>query len=169
MLVAVIIIAVVGIGSYLYIKQNGTIHDQATTESEETMMKETGTQDTMMEGEETSDAMMKEDGDTMMEGEEGAMMDDKQVKTFEITGQNFSFDPAEITVNKGDTVKIVFKSVEGNHNFVLDEFDNAKTDILGAGESETIEFVADRVGTFEYYCAVGNHRAMGMVGTLIVE
>src|SRR3989344_3583974 len=54
------------------------------------------------------------------------------------------------------------------HNFRLDEFGVA-TKVLKAGESETITFVADKIGEFEYYCSVGTHRAMGMIGKLIVN
>ena len=91
-----------------------------------------------------------------------------QVKEFKISGSPFKFSMNEIKVKKGDTVRIVFTNVEGVHDWVIDEF-NAATKQLKAGESETIEFVADKAGTFEYYCSVGSHRAMGMKGNLIVE
>jgi plastocyanin len=29
--------------------------------------------------------------------------------------------------------------------------------------------VADKNGSYEYYCSVGNHRASGMVGVITVE
>lgn len=90
------------------------------------------------------------------------------VKEFTVTGGNFKFDPSEIRVNAGDTVKITFTNAEGFHDLVINEF-SAKTAQIKSGESETIEFVADKVGTFEYYCSVGSHRAQGMVGKLIVE
>jgi len=32
-----------------------------------------------------------------------------------------------------------------------------------------VEFTADTPGEFEYYCSVGQHRANGQVGKLIVE
>lgn len=89
-------------------------------------------------------------------------------KTFTITANNFSYDVKEINVNKGDTVTILFKNAEGMHDWKLDEF-NAATQKLQAGEEETVTFVADKAGTFEYYCSVGKHRQMGMVGKLIVE
>lgn len=89
------------------------------------------------------------------------------VKEFDVTGTSFKFSVTEMTVKKGDTVKIVFTNGQGTHDWVIDEF-NAKTNILKAGESQTIEFVADKVGTFEYYCSVGSHRAMGMKGNLTV-
>ena len=90
------------------------------------------------------------------------------VKEFSISAAPFSFTPATMVVNKGDTVKITVKNTKGTHNLKIDEF-NAATRILNAGETQTITFVADKVGTFEYYCSVGNHRAQGMVGTLTVR
>lgn len=96
--------------------------------------------------------------------------DDKEgeIKTFTITGRNFSFSQAELRVKKGDTVRINFTTVEGFHDWVLDEF-SAATKQVSAGNSSSVEFVASKSGTFEYYCSVGSHRQMGMVGKLIVE
>lgn len=91
-----------------------------------------------------------------------------EVKEFTVEGSAFKFVPAQIKVKKGDTVKITFVNKGGSHDFVIDELDVA-TKQLGAGESETVEFVADKAGTFEYYCSVGNHRAQGMKGNLVVE
>lgn len=93
---------------------------------------------------------------------------DTEVKEFVVTGSNFAFAPSTMKVNKGDTVRIVFQNSGGNHDWVIDEF-NARTKMIGSGQTETIEFVADQSGTFEYYCSVGTHRQMGMKGTLIVE
>lgn len=90
------------------------------------------------------------------------------VKEFVVTGGNFKFDLSEIRIQKGDTVKIVFKNAEGFHDLVIDEF-KVRTQQIAAGKEETIQFVADKVGTFEYYCSVGSHRQMGMKGKLIVE
>lgn len=89
-------------------------------------------------------------------------------KEFTVTGQSFSFTPSTMTVNQGDHVKITFKSVGGTHDFKIDEF-NVATNRIGTGGEATVEFTADKKGTFEYYCSVGNHRAMGMKGTLIVQ
>jgi len=91
-----------------------------------------------------------------------------EVKSFTVLGSNFKFSLAEIKVKQGDTVKITFKNSGGTHDWRLDEF-NAKTQILKDGQEETIEFVADKKGAFEYYCSIGSHRAMGMKGNLIVE
>lgn len=90
------------------------------------------------------------------------------VKEFTISGQNFSFNPNKLSVKKGDRVKITFKNSDGFHDFVIDEF-GAATKQTKAPTTEVLEFIADKVGTFEYYCSVGSHRSMGMVGTLTVE
>lgn len=125
-----------------------------------------GTQ--LAEGEEGAgvvvDAGTGADGEVIVGGDAVA----PTVKEFAVSGDNFAFAPSTITVNKGDTVRIVFTNAEGFHDWKIDEF-NAATNKIGAGATETIEFVADKEGSFEYYCSVGSHRAMGMKGTLIVE
>ena len=89
------------------------------------------------------------------------------VKVFTVEGRKFSFTPSALTVKKGDKVKITFKNLDGFHDFVIDEF-NVRTKQIPVGE-ETIEFVADKTGSFEFYCSVGNHRELGMKGTLTIE
>lgn len=89
------------------------------------------------------------------------------VQEFAVTGNSFTFSPSTMTVKKGETVRITFTNEEGFHDWKIDEF-NAATKQISAGVSETIEFVADQSGSFEYYCSVGSHRAMGMKGTLTV-
>ena len=91
-----------------------------------------------------------------------------KVTTFNVEARPFSFTPNEIRVKKGDTVRINFTNAEGFHDLVIDEF-NARTNQLQAGQSQIIEFIADREGTFTYYCSVPGHRARGMEGKLIVE
>lgn len=90
------------------------------------------------------------------------------VKEITVEGSNFKFMPTEIRVKKGDTVRVIFKNTGGMHDFVIDEL-NVKTKVIQGGQEETVEFVADKEGSFEYYCSVGQHRQMGMKGTLIVE
>jgi plastocyanin len=90
------------------------------------------------------------------------------VKDFTVTGSNFKFNPATMTVKQGDTVRVTFINSGGTHDWRIDEF-NAGTKVIQGGQQETIQFVADKKGSFEYYCSVGNHRQMGMKGTLVVE
>lgn len=90
------------------------------------------------------------------------------VKTFTVEGGDFFFKPNTIKVKKGDTVKITFQNSDGMHDFVIDEF-KVRTKIIRDGESVTVEFVADKAGSFEYYCSVQQHKKLGMKGTLTVE
>jgi plastocyanin len=89
-------------------------------------------------------------------------------KTFTVVGDNFKFSPTTMTVNKGDRVVVTFINKGGTHDWKIDEF-NAATKIIQGGQQETISFTADKSGSFEYYCSVGQHRQMGMKGTLIVK
>jgi cytochrome c oxidase subunit 2 len=86
----------------------------------------------------------------------------------DVVGTDFEYDIKEIRVKKGDTVTINLKSVGGFHDWVLDEFDAASPRI-NEGEETSVTFVADTVGTFQYYCSVMSHRQKGMIGYLIVE
>jgi plastocyanin len=92
----------------------------------------------------------------------------QKIMVIEVKGSPFKFEPNEIRVKSGAKVLINFISEKGMHDWVVDEF-NARTKIIKDGETDSVEFTADKVGTFEYYCSVGNHRAMGMKGNLIVE
>ncbi len=86
-----------------------------------------------------------------------------------VRGNNFSFSPKNLTVKEGETVRVTFINNGGLHDFVIDAFTGARTKQIKGGEQEVIEFVADKKGAFAYYCSVGEHRAMGMEGTLTVE
>ena len=84
-----------------------------------------------------------------------------------VEGSSYKFSPSKITALRGDTVRLTFKSTGGIHNLVIDQF-GVETSQLGDGEEEEVEFVVDKMGTFEYYCAMANHQTMGMIGKLVV-
>ncbi len=145
-IIGVIVLAVIGVGAAFLFK---SAPSQTTAPATQTQVTSAPTE-TTSEPNATGSAVSDE------------------VKEFTVTGANFKFDPKVITVKKGDRVKITFKSVGGFHDFVIDEL-NVRTPVVETGKDAMIEFSADKVGKFEYYCPVGNHRAQGMVGTLTVE
>jgi len=154
-----IIIAIIVIGGAVYaftMQQNYGV----MTGDDALMKKDVAMDDTSIN--KRGEGMVEDYGN--MKGD--AMMD--EVKTINLTGANFAFSQDEIRVKKGDKVKIVFTSTDGFHDWVVDEF-NAATNRVNTGEKTSVEFVADKAGTFEYYCSVGRHREMGMKGNLIVE
>lgn len=65
-------------------------------------------------------------------------------------------------------MKITFRDDEGFHDLVVDGY-QAATKRINGGQTGTVEFVADKTGSFAYYCSVGNHRGKGMQGMLVVE
>ena len=98
---------------------------------------------------------------------DAVQIDETNAKIFTVTGDNYAYDVKEIKVKKGDVVKVTFKNSEGFHDFIIDEL-AVNSGKIEAGKETTITFVADKVGSFEYYCSVGQHRANGMWGKLIV-
>ena len=83
---------------------------------------------------------------------------------YDATGKWFSLK--EIAVKKGDTVRVKITNIKGMHDFTIDEFGVAEE--LPLDEEVVVEFVADRVGDFIYYCSKPGHRAGGQWGTIRV-
>ncbi|NCQ06055.1 MAG: hypothetical protein GW815_00630 [Candidatus Moranbacteria bacterium] len=84
---------------------------------------------------------------------------------YDATGKWFSLK--EIVVNKGDMVRIKVTNTKGTHDFTLDEY-NIKT-MTPLDKEVVVDFTADKVGEFEYYCSVPGHRQGGQFGKLIVK
>lgn len=89
-------------------------------------------------------------------------------KTVNITAKQWEFSPSTVTVKKGTTVQLVITSEDVTHGFSLSAF--GVNEQLKAGETTTVEFVADTVGTFSFFCNIfcGSGHS-GMSGTLVVE
>ncbi len=86
-----------------------------------------------------------------------------------IAGSSFKFSPNTFTVSAGQSVKLVFENTEGFHDLVFETL-SIKTKQIQAGQKETLEFKApEEPGEYEFYCSVGNHRAMGMEGKMVVR
>ena len=95
-------------------------------------------------------------------------IDKGSYKEFEITAKKFKFIPLDIVVNKGDNVRLIITSTDVAHGFAMPEYGiNEK---LPVGEPVTIEFTADKQGTFTFLCSVfcGSGHS-GMKGQLIVK
>ena len=99
---------------------------------------------------------------------ESALADGKMIfigKGGDIDGQ---VNP-DLKADLGDTVRVTLFSGEGaGHNFYIDELSVQSDDVVGQGNSISVEFMADREGTFSYYCAIPGHLQAGMVGKFIV-
>ncbi|MBH41541.1 MAG: hypothetical protein CL685_02405 [Candidatus Magasanikbacteria bacterium] len=89
-------------------------------------------------------------------------------KSFSITAKKWEFSPGIITVNKGDEVTLSITSVDVTHGFGLSAFNIKET--LEPNKTTTVTFVADKSGSFPFFCSVfcGSGHG-GMKGTLIVN
>ena len=77
-----------------------------------------------------------------------------------------NFSLKDITVNKGDRVRIKITEISGNHDFKIDEF--GVYTVTDLNKEAVVEFVADKQGSFVYYCTKPGHRQNGQWGTLKV-
>ena len=87
--------------------------------------------------------------ETVVEKEAGAAA---PVKEFAMTAKQFQFEPATIEVSKGDKVKLVVTSVDVPHGFSIPEY--GINERLDPGKPVTIEFTADKQGSFTAFCSV---------------
>ena len=91
-----------------------------------------------------------------------------EVKTIDVIASRFKFEPATISVVEGERVRLRVRSADRTHGIGIKAF-RVKELIPKMGEVVTVEFVADRSGTFDItcseYCGTG-HRVMK--GKLIV-
>jgi cytochrome c oxidase subunit 2 len=73
-------------------------------------------------------------------------------RQIEITAKQFSFEPSEITVKKGEPVVLVIKSADVAHGLRFRELNlNVKIDKGGTAE---LPFTPDKTGDFVGQCSV---------------
>lgn len=88
--------------------------------------------------------------------------------TINVEAGNYYFSPQTINVKKGQKVRIVLTAKGMTHDFVIDEL-GVSVPLTDPGQTNSVVFTADQVGSFTYYCSVANHRRLGQVGTLTVS
>ncbi len=90
-----------------------------------------------------------------------------EVKEFVMTAKQWEFVPETIKVNQGDKIKLKITSTDVAHGFSLNEF--GINEILEPGKTVEVEFIADKRGTFNFFCSVICGEGHGnMNGKLIV-
>ena len=87
---------------------------------------------------------------------------------FNITAKNYDFNPAVITVKKGEKVRLIITATDRDHGIKIAGYDIDQ--VRKKGDPTIIEFTADKAGTFDFkcsmYCGMGHRK---MKGKLIVE
>jgi cytochrome c oxidase subunit 2 len=103
-----------------------------------------------------------------LQTEEKQLSQESIVKEITMTAKKFKFEPSTIKVNKGDKVKIAITSTDVTHGFAIDEYNINER--IKPRETVNVEFVADKTGTFTFYCSVYCGSGHGrMKGKLVVE
>jgi len=91
------------------------------------------------------------------------------IKTVQVKETEFKLDPASISLDKAGTY--TFEAVNnGSFGHALEiegKGVEQKTRTIDGGQSATLT-VKLEPGTYEIYCPVDNHRAMGMEGKVVV-
>ncbi|MFA6428444.1 MAG: cupredoxin domain-containing protein [Candidatus Buchananbacteria bacterium] len=91
-----------------------------------------------------------------------------QLRVFTVNARRFAFEPAVIAVNRGDQVKITVTSVDVKHSFYLPDYNINKA--LEPNVPVVVEFTANKVGEFPFFCAVYCGAGQtSMKGKLIVK
>ena len=82
-------------------------------------------------------------------------------KTIEVTAKRFAYEPADLTLQKGEPVVLVIKSVDVAHGLRFRDLNlDAKIDKGGSAE---LRFTPDKTGDFVGHCSVfcgSGHGAM---------
>jgi heme/copper-type cytochrome/quinol oxidase subunit 2 len=74
------------------------------------------------------------------------------IRVIEIEASRYKFEPDPIVVKFGEKVRLVVTSTDVAHGLAIPDF---KVNIsVAAGKNESVEFVADKKGTFHAYCSV---------------
>lgn len=95
-------------------------------------------------------------------------MEPAAVRELTVEGFEYGFKPGELTFNRGDTVRVVFRNIGTiEHDWTIPDWD-VSTPVVDPGEEATVEFTVREAGAFRFICTVPGHNELGMNGTLRV-
>lgn len=93
---------------------------------------------------------------------------ESKTRVINMSAKRYQFDPQVITVNQGEHVRLIVTAFDRNHGIQIKGYGINKK--LKKGVPTTIEFTADKAGTFPFrcsvFCGLGHGR---MKGQLIVK
>lgn len=111
---------------------------------------------------EVTEQMLPKEGD-VIESET-----DKDIREIKLIARRWEFEPSEVRVNLGETVRFTITNKDVDHGFAIPTL--GVNQIIGAGETVSVEFTADKAGKHTFFCTVFCGSGHGnMRGILIVE
>ncbi len=88
-------------------------------------------------------------------------------RDFTVTAKDYRFSPSRLEVTQDDLVKLTVQSADVAYSLTIDAYRVSRR--IPAGGSTTLEFRADRAGTFPFYSNLtSDSRHSQMRGELIV-
>jgi len=105
-------------------------------------------------------------GSVAGESDEGVRPD--QSGELPVLLRNFSFEPAALLFDVGETVRFSLSSADGLHTFTVKDLD-IDWRVTKKGESVTQSYTFDNAGIFKLICDIPGHRGSGMEGTVEVR
>lgn len=92
-------------------------------------------------------------------------------ETVDVTMTDFEFDPKDPTVKPGEVTFDVVNDGETLHNMEV-EGPSGEAELpedLQPGDSDSFSVDLSEPGMYRFYCPVGNHEDLGMVGEVTVK
>lgn len=92
-------------------------------------------------------------------------------ETVDITATDFKFDPKDPAVQPGQVTFDLTNDGETVHNIEV-EGPSGEAELpedIGPGEKGSVTVDLNEPGKYKFYCPVGNHEQLGMVGDVTVE
>lgn len=90
------------------------------------------------------------------------------VREIKVAARSYEFSPKTITVSKGDRIRLIVTSEDGDHGFAIKDLDIAYE--ITERQTKTIEFTAGKEGRYQFTCSglcAANHPEM--VGEFVVK
>jgi heme/copper-type cytochrome/quinol oxidase subunit 2 len=72
--------------------------------------------------------------------------------SLEVSVSRAGFQPSSLTIRRGETVRVVLTSTDGEHCFAIDALRIEKR--IVPGRPTRFDLIADTAGTYTYYCCL---------------
>jgi len=161
-LVVVLVVIVIG---FMVFRGGGDSDSSGTTNEVPAVLGDESVDEAIVGSDGTDDEGASDDA-----GDAGASETppERVVKEFDVIARQWEFSPNPIEVDMGDTVILNIESTDVTHGIVISDF--GVSERLISGNMVRIEFVADKTGSFSFFCNVQCGSGHGsMRGTLIVN
>jgi cytochrome c oxidase subunit II len=88
-----------------------------------------------------------------------------EAREIRVTAKKYEFSPKVINVKQGEHIKLIITATDHDHGFECGEFHINQ--LLKKGQPTTIEFTADKPGTFPFrcshFCGMGHLKMKGQI------